>query len=76
MNPITETRRKLLDDGYKFIRLTEDGGSRGKDPKIKICDKWGVWRTYEIFPTKRSRDKEAIRLIREEKCLCLEPYER
>ena len=72
MNAITETRRKLLDDGYKFIRLTEDGGDRGKEPKIKICERWNVWRTYRIFPSKASRDKEAIRLVHEEKCLCLD----
>lgn len=72
MNAITETRRKLLADGYKFIRLTEDGGSRGNLPKIKICERFGVWRTFEVFPTRASRDREAIRLVHEEKCLCLD----
>ena len=76
MNPETETRRKLLNKGYKFIRLTEDGGSKGNEPKIKICETWGVWRTYKVFETKAARDREAERLIREERCLCLETIDR
>ncbi len=76
MNPETETRRKLLNKGYKFIRLTEDGGSKSNEPKIKICETWGVWRTYKVFETKAARDREAERLIREERCLCLETIDR
>ena len=76
MNPETETRRKLLNKGYKFIRLTEDGGSKSNEPKIKICETYGVWRTYKVFETKAARDREAERLIREEKCLCLETIDR
>ena len=29
MNPITETRRKLLDDGYKFIRTGDGDANNG-----------------------------------------------
>lgn len=72
MNALTETRKKLLDDGYKFIRLTMDGGDRGQDPKIKICESFGVWKTHGIYATKVARNREAMRLIREEQCLCLE----
>lgn len=72
MNAITETRRKLLKDGYKFIRLTEDGGSMSSDPKIKICEDWGVWRTYCVYPTKAARDRAAIDLINNHQCLCID----
>lgn len=70
MSPQKLSREMLLNAGYRFIRLTEDGGSMGNEPKIKICDKWGAWRTHGLYPTKTARDKEALRLVREEKCLC------
>ena len=37
MNPITETRRKLLDDGYKFIRTCDGDANNGGQYRIKIC---------------------------------------
>ena len=37
MNPITETRRKLLDDGYKFIRTGDGDANNGGQYRIKIC---------------------------------------
>jgi hypothetical protein len=45
MNPITETRRKLLDDGYKFIRTGDGDANNGGQYRIKICggdDSWGT----------------------------------
>ncbi|MCQ2272522.1 MAG: hypothetical protein MJZ72_07035 [Bacteroidales bacterium] len=72
MNALTETRKKLLQDGYCFIRLTEDGGSLSNEPKIKICEDWGVWRTFKVYPTKAARDREAIDLIKNHKCLCID----
>lgn len=70
MSPEKLSREKLLEAGYRFIRLTEDGGPRGDEPKIKICNEWGVWRTHSLHPSKAARDREALRLVAEEKCLC------
>lgn len=72
MDPRTQSRKKLLNDGYSFIRLTEDGGSMSNEPKIKICEDFGVWRTYGIYPTKAARDRAAIDLIKNHKCLCID----
>ena len=73
MNAITETKRKLLADGYRFIRSADGDANRGELPKIKICDgEWGVWKTHSKHPSKAARDREMIRLVHEEKCLCLE----
>ena len=77
MNAVTETRRKLLDDGYKFIRTGDRDANNGKEYRIKICggdDSWGNWRTHSKHPTKAARDREMVRLVHEEKCLCIEPY--
>ena len=75
MNPITETRRKLLDDGYKFIRTGDGDANNGGQYRIKICggdDTWGVWRIHSKWPSKAAREREMVRLVHEEKCLCLE----
>lgn len=70
MNPEKASKELLLKAGFRFIRLTEDGGDKGDKPKIKICDSFGVWRTHSIHPSKAARDREALRLVMEEKCLC------
>lgn len=62
---------KLLAQGYKLIRTSEDGGSMGDKPKIKYCEKFGVWRTLEIFDTKAARDRRALELINNDCYLCL-----
>ena len=75
MNAITETRRKLLADGYKFIRTGEGDANNGGQHRIKICggdDSWGTWRVHSKWPSKAARDREMVRLVHEEKCLCLE----
>lgn len=73
MNAITETRRKLLADGYKFIRAADTDANRGDLPKIKICEgEWGVWKTLSKYPSKAARDREMVRLVHEEKCLCID----
>lgn len=63
INLTKPTVEKLLAHGYKFIRLTDDGGSQGDKPKIKYSDQFGVWRTLEVFDTKAARDRRAKELI-------------
>lgn len=62
---------KLLADGYKLIRISEDGGSLGNKPKIKVCEEYGTWRTLEIFDTKAARDRRALELIKSDCYLCI-----
>lgn len=74
MNAITETRRKLLEDGYMFIR-TGDSNANNGGHLIKICEgknSWGAWRVHSKWQTKAARDREMVRLVHEENCLCLE----
>lgn len=75
MNPATETRRKLLDDGYKFIREGDGDANNGGQYRIKICGgdgSWGVWRIHSKWPSKAAREREMVRLVHEEKCLFLD----
>ena len=72
MNAATETKRKLLADGYRFIRSVDGDAKRGELPRIKICGEWGLWKIHSEHPSKAARDREMVRLVHEEKCLCLD----
>lgn len=65
------SKERLLKEGWRFIRITEDGGNTGDKPKIKVCEEFGVWRTEKVFDTKKARDEYARHMIETTKTLYL-----
>lgn len=70
MDPRSQSRKKLLDEGYKFIRLIEARDS--KPHTITVCERYGAWRKLETFPSNAAMVRRANDLISGGKYLCLE----
>ncbi len=50
------SKDKLLAAGYEFLRTDDFGGPKGDEPKIKVCSRFGSWRTLKRYKTKKERD--------------------
>lgn len=70
MDPKSQSRKKLLDEGYKFIRLIEARDS--KPHTITVCEHHGAWRKLETFPSNAAMVRRANELISGGKYLCLD----
>lgn len=70
MDPKSQSRKKLLDEGYKFIRLHEPQGSNPHT--ITVCEHYGAWRKLETFPSNAAMVRRTNELISGGKYLCLD----
>lgn len=70
MDPKSQSKKKLLKEGYKFIRLQE--AQESKPHTITVCENYGSWRKLETFPSNAAMVRRANELISSGKYLCLE----
>lgn len=73
MNPRRESIEKLMKAGYRIIRSADGEANEGTQPRIKVLvEAHGTYKTLSKHPSKAARDREMLRLVLEDNCLCID----